>query len=115
MSALDKHLTHATYSKPPEPIETTPSLPVLDEAARKDNLRRLKYPVFVTEHEDGTRSFVHDPGVIRDGLISSTAADRGAHEAIPRGSDGSGAGTKPSTGPIRDEHGRFAKGGRDRA
>jgi hypothetical protein len=108
MSALDQYLTHATIASEHEPQETTP-LPVLSDKAKADNLRRLKYAVFITEHPDGTRSFKHDPGVIRDGLIFSTAADRGAHEAIPAGSGGYGDGqAAPSTGPARDASGKFA-------
>src|SRR3982074_1351355 len=98
MGVLDKHLVNATFKDAPKSDESAHPLLTLDEAAKKENLRRLRFPVFVTEHEDGTRSFVHDPGVIRDGLISSTAADRGAHQAIPRGSNGYGADTKPTTG-----------------
>jgi hypothetical protein len=110
----------ATYARP-HPTRGThgschrPREHCCGEAAKKDNLRRLKYPVFVTEHEDGTRSFVHDPGVIRDGLISSSAADRGAQAPIPRGADGYGAEARPSPGPTRDAQGRFAKGTPDDA
>jgi len=58
----------------PEVHNTTPRI---TEEVRKDNLRRLGYPVFITEHADGKRSFVHDPTVGRDVLISAGGTDRG--------------------------------------
>jgi hypothetical protein len=56
-----------------------------------DTLRRLKYRMHITVHEDGTRSYEHDLGIV-EGVKSLMATDRGtdgAYEA-PRARDESG-------------------------
>ena len=75
--SLDVHLKQATFASAPEPEEVVDTTPQITEEVRKDNLRRLGYPVFVTEHLDGKRSFVHDPTIGRDVLISAGGTDRG--------------------------------------
>ena len=70
----------------------------------EDTLRRLKYPVL--EHVDpetGLPKFEHDRGIIRD-RQPLLAPDR-AHEAIPKGERGRGAGVPQP----RDLGGKFTK------
>jgi hypothetical protein len=109
-AAIQKRLTNVTTSVAPEPPEPTPVDPTarLPQKTINDNLRRLKYPVLITEHADGTRTFKHD--IVNrqsDGLISSVSTDRGAGE---RSSDALAkeqrAAREPS-GPARDASGRF--------
>jgi hypothetical protein len=70
----------------------------------EDTLRRLKYPVLEqTDPESGLTVFEHDRGVMRD-RQSLLAADR-AHEAIPKGSGGRGAGVSQP----RAASGKFTK------
>jgi len=97
MSDIDTHLTNAIIAPKPE-APVVDRAPVIDEKTKADNYRRLKYPVLVTEHADGTRSFKHD--IVNrqsDGLISSVSTDRRAHAGIPRGSNGYGAEQDPNT------------------
>jgi hypothetical protein len=68
----------------------------------EDTLRRLKYPVLEqTDPESGLTKFEHDLGVMRD-RQPLLAADR-AHEAIPKGAGGKGAGVAQP----RDLSGKF--------
>lgn len=70
----------------------------------EDTLRRLKYPVL--EHidpETGFPQFEHDRGIMRD-RQPLLAADR-AHDAIPKGDRGRGAGVAQP----RDLGGKFTK------
>lgn len=62
----------------------------------EDTLRRLKYQYFTTENEDGTRSYEHDIGIIRDGRRSLLHTDHGTEGATPA----------PNS---RDEKGRFVR------
>lgn len=112
MSALDygaisSRLTNTTTVREPEPVEVDRT-PKLTSEQIRDNYRRLKYPVLITEHADGTRTFKHD--IVNrqsDGLISSVSTDRGAGE---RSSDALAkeqrAAQEPS-GPSRDASGKF--------
>ena len=78
MSALDEYLTQAKIASAPEPVsEVVDTTPQITEEVRKDNLRRLGYPVFITRHKDGTSTFVHNPSIGRDVLISAGGTDRG--------------------------------------
>lgn len=78
----------------------------LAERIPEDTLRRLKFPVLEqTNPESGLTEFKHDIGVVHDGRTPLLAPDR-AHDAIPKGSNGRGAGT--STGRS-DVTGRFTK------
>lgn len=83
-----KRATFATAPPAPEPVDRTP---VIAEKMRKENLRRVRSnPAFVTENADDTRTWVHDPQVQRDVLISSGSTDRGE-------------GSKDSISMLRDE------------
>lgn len=76
----------------------------LAETIPEETLRRLKFPVIETAEPDGTSSFRHDVGVIRDGITPLLRADK-AHEAIEKGADGRGAGAPQP----RTDSGRFSK------
>ena len=114
MSALDEYLTQAKIASAPEPVsEVVDTTPQITEEVRKDNLRRLGYPVFITRHKDGTSTFVHDRTVGRDGLISAGGIDRGhgTRDSISMLNDeGSvsveGIGKEPKP---RDASGKFSK------
>jgi hypothetical protein len=125
MIALDeKTLKRATFGVAPAQPETVDRTPVIDEKTRKDNLRRVaNSPAFVTRNPDGTRTWVHDPGVQRDVLISTVSTDRGkgSRESIEmlRGEDApqvdglltevTKQSTPESLGMHRDDRGRFVK------
>lgn len=68
----------------------------LADSIPEDTLRRLKYPYITTEQEDGTRTYKHDLGIIRDGRKGLLATDRGT--------DGATEAPTP-----RDESGRFIR------
>lgn len=71
----------------------------------EDTLRRLKYPVLEqVDPETGLQKFEHDRGIIHDHRQPLLAPDR-AHDTIPKGSNGRGAGI----GQVRDSIGRFTK------
>lgn len=117
MSDLDytdikKRLTHATVAPGPAPVkgDRPAPKPTLTPEQIADNMRRLRYPVLVTEHPDGTHSFKHDVQV-REGRIASTNTDRGAYsigrDAL-RDEQKTVESPVESSGPARDEHGRFA-------
>jgi hypothetical protein len=93
-ATLDEALAgRSTIGRGPKPkLDALPDrTPQITDAILKENLRRVRTsPAFVTEHEDGTRTFVHDPGVQRDVLISSVSVDRGK-------------GSKDSISKLRDE------------
>lgn len=114
MGSLDAHLKQATVASAPVP-EVHDTTPRITEEVRKDNLRRLSYPVFITEYPDGKRSFVHNPSVGRDVLISGGGTDRGTgttESLAMLGDEGSvsveGIG-EPEISRERDEGGRFAR------
>lgn len=72
----------------------------------EDTLRRLKFPAMEqTDPETGLSTFKHDVGIVRDYRTPLVAPDR-AHEAIPKGSNGRGAGTGTGRSDIT---GRFTK------
>ena len=69
----------------------------------EDTLRRLKYPVLEqTDPETGLSKFEHDRGIVRDHRQPLLAPDR-AHDAIPKGVGGKGAGVAQP----RDLSGKF--------
>jgi hypothetical protein len=72
----------------------------------EDTLRRLKFPAMEqTDPATGLSTFKHDVGIVRDHRIPLVASDP-AHEAIPKGSNGRGAGTSTGRSEIT---GRFTK------
>ena len=85
MSNIDRHdldedlARRSTFKQAPSvSVEALPDrTPQITEAIVKENLRRVRSsPAFVTEHPDGTRSYVHDAGVQRDVLISTVSTER---------------------------------------
>jgi hypothetical protein len=87
-NALSKRSTFGNAAEAVEPPDRTPVIPA---SVVRDNLRRVRTgAAFVTLNADGTRTYIHDPGVIRDGLISSVSVDRGT-------------GSKNSITLLRDE------------
>jgi len=106
MSVLDKHLTHVTRGKAAEPVGTDrpPSPGRLSEKEIAANYKRLRHPVFATTDAQGRTTFVHDPGVIRDGILANTRTDKG------EGVVSADAKEQPaSVGPSRDASGKFTK------
>lgn len=78
----------------------------LQKRVPADTIRRLKFPVLEqTDPETGLSRFEHDRGVVRDHRTPLLAPDR-AHEAIPKGTNGRGAGTSQGRSDVT---GRFTK------
>lgn len=69
-----------------------------------DTLRRLKFSVIESTDSDGRSTFKHDLGIVQDKRTSLLATDR-AHDSIPQGSHGRGAGTPQP----RSSSGKFSK------
>jgi hypothetical protein len=115
---LDEALArHSTFAKAPPAAPTPDRRPVITEDIVKENLRRVRTsPALVTEHPDGTRSFVHPIVKEGDGIRDSLGTDRGdgSSDSIKmlreeRAPHVQGLLEKPqsSSGPERDASGRF--------